>query len=109
MPAFLAAVRVDVGLQHCGAERENLRVVHVVTGPQELRVVRQSSAFVADVGDVEHDALTDLVLESQRPVLVARLFQAVCRISHRCGAVGEGRVDERRQRIRSLGKSVIQI
>ena len=53
-------------------------------------------------------ALADLVLESEGPVLVARLFQAVRRVSHRCGAVGEGRIDEGRQRNIGLRKSVIK-
>ena len=54
MPAFLAVAELILDCSTAVPSDEDLRVIHVVTGSQELRVVRQSSAFVANVGDVDH-------------------------------------------------------
>ncbi len=70
--------------------------------------MRQASAFVSNISEVEQHAVAQLVLEREGPVLVSRLFQTVCRISHGSSAVREGRVNKRRQRNFGSGKSVIK-
>ena len=79
--------RVDVRLQYGRTESEHRRVVHVISRAQELRVVREPRALVADVGCLEEHRLADLMLHGGGPILIARLHESVARVTDRRGAV----------------------
>ena len=86
------------------AEREVLRV----DGVQRLVARGHALAVAAHVGEAEGEALGDLAVDRQVPLLRARPLVAVEGAVHQARAVAEVRADERRRGV-VLGEAVLDV